>query len=378
MKKKLIIHNGNISIGGQEKMLIEFLSILDPEKYDVLLLIEEDNGERNDYQERIPSWIKYKFLTTKEFMNKIEITKKSKNILMKFYYSFLLKIKKKIALNEFKKYLSFSDIIIDYDMGLLRNLHKIDLQNKILVGWSHAGEGELSKNKNKRKNIERYDYIVTINEKMKKGYEQNTNHPKILKIYNFLDFDSIQSKAKEKIEENYKEYIINVGSLTDNKNQEFLINIFKILKEKYNRQEKLLIIGEGKAKEKLEYQIKKLRLEKDIFLLGQKKNPYKYIEKSLMYVLSSKTEGFSLTLLEAMNLKKMVVSTISNGPKEIIQNNKYGVLIEDNIEKAAQVINFYLNNVEEKEKYEKLSFERSKIFSKEIGQKKIEEFIEKL
>ena len=378
MKKKLIIHNGNISIGGQEKMLIEFLSILDPKKYDVLLLIEEDNGERNDYQERIPSWIKYKFLTTKEFMNKIEITKKSKNILMKFYYSFLLKRKKKIALNEFKKYSSFSDIIIDYDMGLLRNLHKIDLQNKILVGWSHAGEGELSKNKNKRKNIEKYDYIVTINEKMKKGYEQNTSHPKILKIYNFLDFDSIQNKAKEKIEENYKEYIINVGSLTDNKNQEFLINIFKILKEKYNRQEKLLIIGEGKTKEKLEYQIKKLRLEKDIFLLGQKKNPYKYVEKSLMYVLSSKTEGFSLTLLEAMNLKKMVVSTISNGPKEIIQNNKYGVLIEDNIEKAAQVINFYLNNVEEKEKYEKLSFERSKIFSKEIGQKKIEEFIEKL
>lgn len=378
MKKKLIIHNGNISIGGQEKMLIEFLNILDFKKYEVLLLIEENNGERNHYLEKIPKWINYKFLTTEEFMKKIENNKKSKNILRKIYYSFLLKQKKKIALNELKKNLEFSNIIIDYDMGLLRNLHKIDLKNKVLVGWSHAGEGELPKNKTKRENIEKYDYIITINEKMKNGYEKNTKHPKILKIYNFLDLNLIREKAKEKLEEINNKYIINIGSLTKNKNQKFLIEVFKVLKEKYNREEKLIILGEGREKENLEKLIRDFNLEKEVFLLGQKENPYKYIKKSLFYILSSQAEGFSLTLLEAMSLKKMVISTISNGPKEIIGDNKYGIIVENDIEQMAQVIDFYLNNVKERVKYEEMSFERSKVFSKEIGKKNVEEFIEKL
>lgn len=102
MKKKLLIHNGNISIGGQEKMLMEFLNILDSKKYEILLLIEENNGKRNDYIDRIPKWIDYKFLTTEEFMNKIEKYQSSKNFLEKLYYSHLLKLKKKISLKELK------------------------------------------------------------------------------------------------------------------------------------------------------------------------------------------------------------------------------------------------------------------------------------
>ena len=151
MKKKLIIHNGNISIGGQEKMLIEFLKVLDPNKYDILLLIEENNGKRNDYINDIPSWIKYHFLTSEKFMEKLEKNKKSKNPIRKFFYSLLLKRKKIIAINELKKYLDFSNILIDYDMGLIRNLHKLNLKDKILVGWSHAGEGAPLKSKQKEK-----------------------------------------------------------------------------------------------------------------------------------------------------------------------------------------------------------------------------------
>ena len=151
MKKKLIIHNGNISIGGQEKMLIEFLKVLDPNKYDILLLIEENNGKRNDYINDIPSWIKYHFLTSEKFMEKLEKNKKSKNPIRKFFYSLLLKRKKIIAINELKKYLDFSNILIDYDMGLIRNLHKLNLKDKILVGWSHAGEGVPLKSKQKEK-----------------------------------------------------------------------------------------------------------------------------------------------------------------------------------------------------------------------------------
>lgn len=378
MRKKLLIHNGNISIGGQEKMLMEFLNILDSKKYEILLLIEENNGKRNDYIDRIPKWVDYKFLTTEEFMNKIEKYQSSKNFLEKLYYSHLLKLKKKISLKELKKYLNFSDIIIDYDMGLLRNLHKINLQNKKIIGWSHAGSGELLRKKQKRENVNKYDCIVTINETMKNGYLKNYNNKEVVKIYNFLDFDLIEKKAEEKLEKDYGKYIISVGSLTENKNHKLLINAFKILKDKYKVSEKLLIAGEGKERENLEKQIRELNLENDVLLLGQKENPYKYIKNSELYVISSKDESFSLTLVEAMFLKKLVISVKSNGPIEILKNNKYGVLVENNANEMAEKINYYLENKDERKKYEELGYERAKDFSKENGKKVIEEFIDRL
>ncbi|MBS5038334.1 MAG: glycosyltransferase [Fusobacterium sp.] len=378
MRKKLLIHNGNISIGGQEKMLMEFLNILDSKKYEILLLIEENNGKRNDYIDRIPKWIDYKFLTTEEFMNKIEKYQSSKNFLEKLYYSHLLKLKKKISLKELKKYLNFSDIIIDYDMGLLRNLHKINLQNKKIIGWSHAGSGELLKKKQKRENVNKYDCIVTINETMKNGYLKNYNNKEVVKIYNFLDFDLIEKKAEEKLEKDYEKYIISVGSLTENKNHKLLINAFKILKNKYKVSEKLLIAGEGKERENLEKQIKELNLGNDVLLLGQKENPYKYIKNSELYILPSKAEGFSLTLVEAMCLKKMIVSTHNNGSEELVRENKYGVLVENNANEMAEKINYYLENKNERKKYEELGYERAKDFSKENGKKVIEEFIDRL
>ena len=378
MRKKLLIHNGNISIGGQEKMLMEFLNILNSKKYEILLLIEENNGKRNDYIDRIPKWIDYKFLTTEEFMNKIEKYQSSKNFLEKLYYSHLLKLKKKISLKELKKYLNFSDIIIDYDMGLLRNLHKINLQNKKIIGWSHAGSGELLRKKQKRENVNKYDCIVTINETMKNAYLKNYNNKEIVKIYNFLDFDLIEKKAEEKLEKDYGKYIISVGSLTENKNHKLLINAFKILKEKYKISEKLLIAGEGKERENLEKQIKELNLGNDVLLLGQKENPYKYIKNSELYILPSKAEGFSLTLVEAMCLKKMIVSTHNNGSEELVRENKYGVLVENNANEMAEKINYYLENKNERKKYEELGYERAKDFSKENGKKVIEEFIDRL
>lgn len=378
MRKKLLIHNGNISIGGQEKMLMEFLNILDSKKYEILLLIEENNGKRNDYIDRIPKWVDYKFLTTEKFMNKIEKYQGSKNFLEKLYYSHLLKLKKKISLKELKKYLNFSDIIIDYDMGLLRNLHKINLQNKKIIGWSHAGSGELLRKKQKRENVNKYDCIVTINETMKNGYLKNYNNKEVVKIYNFLDFDLIEKKAEEKLEKDYGKYIISVGSLTENKNHKLLINAFKILKEKYKISEKLLIAGEGKERENLEKQIKELNLGNDVLLLGQKENPYKYIKNSELYILPSKAEGFSLTLVEAMCLKKMIVSTHNNGSEELVRENKYGVLVENNANEMAEKINYYLENKNERKKYEELGYERAKDFSKENGKKVIEEFIDRL
>ena len=130
MKKRLLIHNGSISIGGQEKMLVEFLKALSPEKYEILLLVEQNIGDEKSYIEEIPEWIRYSFLTSQNFSRSLEKSRHSKNPLKRAWYSFLLREKKRRATREIQKYLDFSDIIIDYNMGLLRNLHKLNLEGK--------------------------------------------------------------------------------------------------------------------------------------------------------------------------------------------------------------------------------------------------------
>lgn len=359
-------------------MLIEFLNILDPTKYEVLLLIEENKGKNNDYIDEIPKWVDYKFLTSEKLMEDISLLKNKKNIFTKLYYSILLKKKKNVAIKEFEKNLNFGDIIIDYDMGLLRNLHKLPLKSKTLIGWSHAGEGTLPKNKQKRKNIEKYNYIVTINDVMKKGYEKNLNDPKILKINNFMNFDKILEKSNEEVKE-YREYIISVGSLTENKNHILLIEAFGELKKEKNIKDKLIIIGDGKEKEKLKKRIDELALNEDILLLGQKQNPYKYMKKSKLYVSTSKNEGLSLTSIEAMILQKMVIAVENNGTRELLDKNSiYGKLIKNEREDLKKELYYFLINDEERKKYEVKGFERAKNYDRNIVKGEIERFIDEL
>lgn len=378
MKRKLLIHNGSISIGGQEKMLIEFLKVLNPEKYEVLLLIEQNIGKDKNYVDEIPEWIRYSFLTSKNLTEKLENNRRSKNPFKRIYYSFLLSEKKRKAAKELKRYLDFSDIIIDFNMGLLRNIHKLELKDKTLVGWSHAGNGELPKSSCKRKNTERYDYIVAINERMKKGYEKSTKRPQIVKLYNFMGLESIIEKSKIAIPEKFK-YIVSVGSLTDNKNQALLIDVFYELKKESGIEEKLILIGEGQERARLEEKVKNLGMEKEIFLLGAKLNPYNYIKDAELYVVTSKEEGFSLTTLEAMTLKTMVIATKTDGTREILgEDSQYGKLVESSKEDLKREILYYLKNREKRRVYEELGYTRAKDFSKDNAITKIEEFIDRL
>ena len=129
MKKKIGICTGNISVGGQEKMLIEFLKVLSPDKYDLELFIEENKGEKNFFQKDIPNYVNYRFLTSKSIMNRIEKNKSSKNPLRKLVYSIDLIRKKEIAIRKLSRLVEDKEIIIDYNLGLIRNIDRLELEN---------------------------------------------------------------------------------------------------------------------------------------------------------------------------------------------------------------------------------------------------------
>ncbi|MDC0469135.1 glycosyltransferase [Candidatus Pelagibacter sp.] len=145
----------------------------------------------------------------------------------------------------------------------------------------------------------------------------------------------INKKKKESIDDEFKikknDYYLSIGRLTKQKNFIFLIKCFsKIINEKNNI--KLAIIGVGEDKDKIERLIKKNNLEKNIILLGFKKNVYKYLYNCKAFILSSLWEDPGFVLIEAMVSDCLVLSSnCSNGPKEIVEN-KNGLLFESNSE----------------------------------------------
>ena len=105
-------------------------------------------------------------------------------------------------------------------------------------------------------------------------------------------------------------------------------------------------------------------MNKNIKLLGWKNNPFKYLNSSDLLVLSSKFEGLPNVILEAISLKKFVISSnCKTGPREILDNGRGGFLfnVGDHKELAKKII-FYSKNKKDSNKKINYAYNRLKRF----------------
>ena len=125
--------------------------------------------------------------------------------------------------------------------------------------------------------------------------------------------------------------IVNVGRLAAQKNQKLLIDAFYEVNKKY-KDYKLKIYGSGELKEELQNQINLLKLNKNVFLMGDVDNIKDEIYKASMFVLSSDYEGMPNALMEAMALGLPCISTDCpiGGPNYLINNHENGILVSVN------------------------------------------------
>lgn len=157
------------------------------------------------------------------------------------------------------------------------------------------------------------------------------------------------------IEENNKKerenVIVSVGRLVEQKNQKVLINAFSKIAKKYPEY-KLKIFGEGNLREELQKQIDDLNMKDKIYLCGVCDNIKEQLEKAKIFVLPSNYEGMPNALIEAMASGCSVISTDCpcGGPRELIENNKNGILVPVNNEQELSNKIEYLIKNEEKAK----------------------------
>lgn len=159
---------------------------------------------------------------------------------------------------------------------------------------------------------------------------------KIEVIYNPLFEPAILSLAEQEIQHPWlqdqtRDYalIIAAGRLVEQKNFTLLLDAFANLTKRKNA--RLIILGEGRLRAVLQAQIDDLGLTDKVVMPGFCDNPYAYLKRADLFVLSSLWEGFGNVLVEALAVGTPIVATdCPSGPAEILQNGRYGVLVENN------------------------------------------------
>lgn len=375
---KILVLHGHLSMGGEERVLLNVLRNLIELGYNVDLLITWNHGENNLFENEIPKKVNYEFLFD-NYNGKSKIIKEIYRLRTKTTY--LKKVEKII---EEKKY----DVIIDYSSNLLK-YKNFDIKVPIFA-WIHFsltfGE-KLSGEKIEKykKQYKKYDKILTICDTMRDEFVEilGMDKTKVELVYNPINLEIIRKKAEDVNPKygNYlkEDYFLQVSRLTQQKQPEHLVDIYYKLKQR-GIKEKLYFIGNGEKVKLIRQKIKEYNLEDDIILLGQIENPYPFFKNAKLFLHTAKYEGLPTVLLESLAFGTPVVAyDCPTGPKDILgKNSEYGELIPLN-DKDTFVKRVYelIDNNEKYENYKKMSLIRANDFSMETNKLKLKKLVEK-
>ena len=168
-------------------------------------------------------------------------------------------------------------------------------------------------------------------------------------IPNFIYSDRIEERSREELPVKLRaflagsEYILNIGRLTEAKNQRMMIRQFAYFHQHFDTSIKLIILGSGDLQSKLEKDISDQGLSDYVLMENFSKNPFPYLANASLLAVSSKWEGFPNVIGESLALGVPVVSTdCISGPREILDDRidysshiegyeiaKRGILVEN-------------------------------------------------
>lgn len=350
LKILFLIHD--LGQGGAEKVLVNLVNHLDRDRFDISVISLFGGGIN---EKRLREDINYHSV----FPNTIP----ANSHLMKL---FTPKQLHKMIIKE--NY----DIEISYLEGpSARVISGCTEEETKLISWIHVEQHTMKKLarsfRNKNEAIacyNRFNQTVAVSEFVKADFTDVLNYKKpVIVLYNTVESDVIMQQAKEPVQDiiddgSFK--LIAVGTLKRSKGYMRLLSIVNHLKN-YKRFV-LYILGEGPLKEEMQKYILDHQLESYVKLLGYQINPYKYITRSDLMICASYAEGFSTAVTESLIVGTPVVTVEVSGMKELLGNNEYGIITENNEESLYKGIKSLLDNEELLDYYAKQAMLRGKHF----------------
>jgi glycosyltransferase involved in cell wall biosynthesis len=226
--------------------------------------------------------------------------------------------------------------------------------------------------------------IITVSNGIRENLIEEFHSPsdKIKIIYNPVDMPRIAKLSEAQPEHPFLRssvpVIISIGRLVPQKGFDILIKAFgRVVSETDAR---LIIMGEGPERGPLEKITGDLGLSDRVSFIGFQHNPYAFLARADLYVLSSRYEGLPVSLLEAMACGVPVIAAdCQSGPCEILRNGEHGILVPvGDVEGLSEAILRLLRNRELRETLSKSGMQRINDFSAEKVVKEYEDTINSL
>lgn len=394
MKKKILFLIHTLQVGGAEKILVNLVNKLDKNKYDITVMTVINTGA---FRNELDKNIRYKTIFDIKFLNKDK--KQNKNNESGNLFDKTSKIKKLMAMvyqffwrhvnceKIYKKYIADSyDVEIAFLEGISAKIIANSTNKKSKkIAWIHVDlinekktEKFFKDREEEKFTYKKFDNIVAVSEHVKEQVinKFNISEEKLIVKYNPIDKEYIEKLSNEKVDDITKKKftICTIGRLSVQKGYDRLLKVVKKLNED-KLDFDLWIIGVGAEESKLKQYIVENNLA-NVKLLGYKKNPYKYIRESDLFVCSSRAEGFSTVVSEAIILEKPIVTTECSGMKEMLgKNNEYGIVTQNDEESLYLGIKEIILNKDKYNYYKNKVKERKEIFNLQKSIESIEKLI---
>ncbi len=350
MKKILFVIN-TLGQAGAETALAELLCNINPEEYEVSLLVLMEQGEMI---RRIPKYVKvlnnrYSELSVLSREGKKQLNKTVlhhmfahgsvwKNIPYLFGNLCAMigkgriqpdKLLWRIMADGAMRVSDEYDIAVAYLEGGAAYYVDKHVKAKKKVGFIHIDYSQAGYTRKLDKNCyDGFHNIFTVSDEVKNHFlEVYPEYKEKTDIFhNMMNQEKIRRMAKETggFEDDYKgKRILTVGRLTPQKAYEVSIEAMKLLQQE-GHMVRWYVLGEGEMRKSLEQQIARNGLQEEFLLLGAKDNPYPYMAQTDLYVHCTRFEGKSIAIQEAQTLGCAILVSDCNGNREQVEHGVDG------------------------------------------------------
>jgi len=322
--QKICIVGNSLSLGGAEKAHANLSKFFHKKNIDIHNIIFQ-NSLGYDYQGEL---FNYGELTNKTYFQKIIRYKKIYDYIRKNRFDYIIDMRSRGSF--YSEY-----VLVRFVFGQAKYIPSV----RGFVFRSYFTNNDFIAKRLFKKAYK----IVSVSEEMKQEIHKKYGYTNLQTIYNMVDVDLIKKLAQEKTATKTDfPYIISLGRMAKNnvKQQDVIIRAYS----KSNLPEKgikLLLVGDGEKANDLKELVNDLGLSDKVIFTGFQKNPYPYLKNAKFMVLASRTEGFPNAILESFACEIPVISyDCQTGPKEIIEHQKTGLLVENqNIKKLIEAMN---------------------------------------
>jgi len=343
-KRVLISCNRTLGMGGIEKSITTFVNAFDTDRYDVTLVLNNRNGERNSELNLDNIRVVYVNDFDSSRLLKDDIRKfRILPVIRSFYYRMMLRITSDWYAKIMYTYKIIERAIVIPGRFDLAYSFTTDYSDLSIVLKADAGKracmihGDAGLNPNHAKMndhlVRKLDRIFAVSEDAKKSFE--SVHPssadKLFVFPNIIDSKKIRRQSEEGITDVIKDGTITlctVGGIKQVKGQQLLPKTIALLKEE-GIAVRWYLVGDGPGKSEVETLARQYGVEEQIVFLGIRKNPYPYMKCCDIYVQPSISEALCTTTMEAKILRKPIVTTDAPGMREQFVSGENGLIVDE-------------------------------------------------